>query len=111
MRGSRRNLIATADLKHALIIGISGINCQSASQDEVVIRILAVVMPRNDVTGRQCEDARLDHSMQAGQPPVGRNQELPPLSLTRQLGPKHSRPGQCSNLYPGGTRSRHVQSN
>ena len=60
MRGSRRNLIAAADLKHALIIGISGINCQRASQNEVVIRTLAVVMPRNDVTGRQCEDARLN---------------------------------------------------
>jgi hypothetical protein len=60
MRGSRYNLIAAADLKHALIIGISGINCQRASQNEVVIRTLAVVMPRNDVTGRQCEDARLN---------------------------------------------------
>ena len=54
------NLMAASDFERVLIIGISRIYGERATKYKVVISTLAVAMPRNNLAGRQREDARLN---------------------------------------------------
>ena len=60
MRGSRCYLKAVSHLKRALVIGITRTDAECAAQNEVVIRTLAVAMPRDELSGRKREDTRLN---------------------------------------------------
>jgi hypothetical protein len=60
MPGSCCYLIAASHLKHALVIGITRTDAERAAQNEVVIRTLAMAMPRDELAGRKREDTRLN---------------------------------------------------
>src|ERR1035437_4724870 len=60
MCSAGRNLMAASDFERVLIIGISRFYGERATKYKVVISTLAVAMPRNNLAGRQREDARLN---------------------------------------------------
>src|SRR5438874_8587275 len=60
MGGARRDLVPFADTELIAMIGTAGLNHQRTAQHEIIIRALAVIMPRNDIAGGERKNANLN---------------------------------------------------